>query len=157
TTGGGTTGGGTTGGGTTGGGTTGGGTTGGGTTGGGTTGGGTTGGGTPLPIPTSTAFCGPITDLQNALNAVSAARTPSEVEAAVSWGRRSFATAQATVPYELSNDLDVYARGYARLFDSMEAAGYDLSEVRPSAFSGLTGSEVKAAEARLNRYVNEVC
>ncbi len=75
----------------------------------------------------------------------------------MAWGRQAFATAQATVPYELSYDLDVYARGYAKLFDAMEAAGYDLSKVKPSAFSGLTGSEVKAAEGRLNQYVNQVC
>ena len=51
----------------------------------------------------------------------------------------------------------MYARGYASLFDAMEAAGYDLSKVKPSAFSGLLGSEVKAAEGRLNQYVNQVC
>jgi hypothetical protein len=157
TDGGGTSGGGTTGGGTTGGGTTGGGTTGGGTTGGGTTGGGTSGGGGPLPIPTTTAFCGPAHDLSGALNAVGAARTPSEVEAAVSWGRQSFATAQATVPPGLSNDIAVLASAFGRLFDAMEAADYDLSRVKPSAFSGLTTSSARNAQDRFNQYVIEVC
>jgi hypothetical protein len=145
---------------TTGGGgnTTGGQNTGGQTTGGQNTGGQTTGGGGTTPPPaTDTDFCGPAHDLSNAMNAVAAAQSPGALESAVNWARSAFVTAQATAPPSLDADVDTLANASGSFFDDLEAAGYDRQNVGTGSFGTLSSSEVKAANARFNQYVIDVC
>jgi len=128
------------------------------------TGTGTNGGGdggvtvdTRPDLPTSTAFCAPARDLSDALGSVGAAQGPGDLEAAVAWARRSFATAGATALAELQGDVDELARAFGRLFDGMESVGYDRSRLQPDAFLGLTSERVTAAKERFNQYLANVC
>ena len=81
---------------------------------------------------------------------MAAAEDPDSLRSAVAWARGSFVTAQATAPPGLQGDIDTLAGAFGQLFDGMEAADYDRSRVRPSAFSALLSSDAKTADARFN-------
>ncbi len=94
------------------------------------------------------------------------AASPEQVEEAIDAVRGQIDDLRAVAPYEISDDLDLFAEVFSGYFDAVEEAGFAPGEVDPTdprvtrmspTDEGSINEDLEAADQRLSDYDAEVC